>query len=449
MGSLNNIVSVAISRLTSTPSRAGFGTGAFLSEDAGFENRTKVYSSLAEVTADDFAGADTELAAAAYFGQQLAPPKLTVIKEKSAVVQIMTMTFDADFVASNSILSTVDDVALTPVVFTTDQATTLAAVAAELQGDASITTATATGAREITITFADNVAHTLSVAVTLGASQATGTIATTQYPDEAGTLTETLSEAIDRDNDWYALGIYSRLDADITEVSDYLQGIGSANPKLFFAQSDDVAILDSADSGDIASITQAKANFRTSIWYHALDAEYLEMALMGGQLPNDPGSITWAYKTLSLVTVDDLLDSEKNAAHDKAANTYDTVASVNITEEGKVSDSPFEWIDVIRGIDWLKTNMAADLYEILLNSPKLPYSSLGISQVKNSIINRLRLAQDQGILTLDTEPTVTVPEILDVSAADKANRVLNDVTFTGVLAGAIQKINVQGTVTLT
>ena len=448
MGSLQNIVNVQISRLTSTPSRAGFGTGAFISEDAGFQNRTKVYSSYQEVVSDTFAGADLQAAAAAYFGQQLAPTKLTAIKRKSAVVQIMTLTFDEDFVASNSILSTVDGVDLTPVVFTSDQATTLAAVAAEIQTDASVTTATVTDTREITVTFADNDAHTLASVVTLGASQPVGTVVTTQYPDEAGTLTETLTEAIDENNDWYALCIYSRLDADITEVSDYIQAQGSGNPKLFFAQSSDAAILDSADSADIASITQAKANFRTSIWYHADDTEYLDMGVIGGQLPTDPGSITWAYKTISGVTVDSLLDSQKNAAFAKAANTYDTVSSVNITEEGKVSDSPFEWIDVIRGLDWLQTNMAADLYELLLQNPKISYDSAGLSLIRATMLNRLTLAQDQGVLSLDVQPTATVPDILDVSNSDKQNRVLNDAVFTGVLAGAIQKINVQGTVTL-
>jgi hypothetical protein len=275
-----------------------------------------------------------------------------------------------------------------------------------------------------------------------------GTVVTTQYPDEAGTISESLTEAIDENNDWYALCIYSRLDADITEVSDYVQALGTGNPKLFFAQSDASGILDAADSTDIASITQAKANFRTSIWYHADDAEYLDMGVIGGQLPTDPGSITWAYKTVSGVTVDSLLDSQKNAAFGKAANTYDTVASVNITEEGKVSDSPFEWIDVIRGLDWLQVNMAADLYELLLQNPKIAYDSAGLSLVRAAMLNRLTIAQDQGILSLDTPPTATVPDILDVSNADKQNRVLNDAVFTGVLAGAIQKINVQGTVTL-
>lgn len=446
--SIQNIVNVQISRQTSTPSRAGFGTGAFITQDSVFNGRTKIYASAAEVNSDDLAGADLKAAAAAYFGQSLAPTKLTAIKRKADVNQISVMVFDADFVADNSITSAVDGADLTPVVFTTDQATTLAAVAAELAGDASITSATVTGTREITVTFADTTAHTLSVGVTGGASQPTGTVTTTTYPDTDGTLTETLTDAVDSDNDWYALTCYSRNVADVEEVSDWVQGQGSNNPKIYFAQASQADILDGALSTDIASVLQAKANFRTSVWYHATDSEYLDAGVIGGQLPTAAGSITWAYKTVSGVAADTLTDGQKSAADDKACNTYTTEASVNITEEGKLSDSPFEWIDVIRGVDWIQVNMTADLYELLVKLPKIPYDSKGLGLVKGTIQNRLLLAVNQGILTGDTAPTVNVPDLSTIPAADRANRVLNNVTFTGVLAGAIQKINVLGTVTL-
>lgn len=263
------------------------------------------------------------------------------------------------------------------------------------------------------------------------------------------TFTEALAAAIDHNNDWYGLATWTRSKGEIETISDYIQGLGASNPKIYFAQNLDPNMLDPGDSTDIASLLTAKSNFRTSVWYHADNAEFLEMALMGGQLPTLPGSITWAYKSLSTITVDTLTDGQKSAVHGKNANTYDTVASVAITEEGKTSDTASgEWIDVIRGVDWIQVNMSADLYTLLINSPKVPYSTAGISSVKGVIINVLATAQTQGILTLDETPIVTVPDIADVSAGDKGTRTLNNVTFTGILAGAIQKINVQGTVTL-
>lgn len=449
MGSLQNIVNVQITRETTAPTRAGFGTGAFLASDAAFAGRIKEYGSYQEVLDDDFAGAQATAAAAVYFGQDLSPTKLTVIKKGTAdQSQIDDLVFSAALITGNSIVVTLDGVALTAVPFNTDNATTLTDIAAAIQADASVTTAVSDGTDTITVTWADEEIHTISAVVTGGASQATAAATRVQNASTNDTITEALTDAIDQNNDWYGLGIWSRADADILETSSFIQGIGSTNPKLFFAQSDDATILDPTITVDIASQVQALARFRTSVWYHSLDAEYLDMGMLGGQLPTDPGSIQWAYKTVSSVTPDDLTDSQKNAAFAKAANTYTTIAGVNITEQGKVSDSPFEWIDVIRGVDWLTVNIAADLFEVLVNTPKLPYTTNGLGVVKSTILNRLRIAQGQGILTTDSDPVVTVPDITSIPNTDKANRVLNNVTFRGILAGAVIKINVNGTVSL-
>jgi len=442
MGSINSIVNVSITRQTSVPSRAGFGTGAFVSSAATFATATKSYSSYTEMGEDSTVGYDSLAFGAAYFGQQVSPTKLTVIKDAGGTSEVGDMTVTGVLTAADTYDMTLDGVALDQVVFTTDTAGTLTALANKLLEQDSILTAVSDDTDSITITFADVRDHTLTVAVV-----GVPTIAYAATTPAVSDIDASLTAAVSEDNDWYALCQWSRIAADITTTAAWVQAQGNANPKLFFAQSSDAAIVASG-TADIASTLQAAAQYRTSIWYHAIDTEYMDGGVVGGQLPSDPGSITWAYKTVSSVTVDTLSSAEKAFAHGKACNTYDTVASINITEEGKVSDSPFEWIDVIRGVDWLQVNLAADIYTLLVNNPKVPYTTIGIAQVKMVVLNRLRLAQAQGILTTDTEPTVVVPEIGNVSAADKGNRVLNDVTFTGILAGAVQKINVVGTVTL-
>jgi hypothetical protein len=448
--SIQNIVNVQISRQTSVPSRAGFGTGAFLANDTTLSVAAKAYGSVSEMTDDaELTGSEALNAGAAYFGQQVSPPVFTVIKEVVGVAQQATFTFSADLITDNSITMTVDGVAGTPVAFTTDHDTTMAAIASQMDTDfPQITTVVTGGAGSRVLTSTAAVADTDfsgSGAVTGGASQATVAFAITVA---AGGIANSLAAAVAVLNDWYALTAYTRDAADIEEISDWVQAQGSSNPKLYFAQSSDSDILESGVTTDIASKLQSKAAFRTAVSYHSDDTEYMECAWIGGQLPFDPGSIVWAYKTLSLVTVDDLTDGQKAAAHGKACNTYTTEASINITEEGKVSDNPFEWIDVIRGVDWLQVNITADLFTLLVNLRKLPFDSKGLGTVKGTIQNRLTIAQTQGILSSDVRPTVFVPDLADIPAEDKANRTLNGVTFTGVLAGAIQKINVLGTVTL-
>jgi len=443
MGSLNSIVNVSITRQTSVPSRAGFGTGAFVSSAALFATATKSYASLQEMTDDSaLVGYDSLDFGAAYFGQQVSPTKLTIIKDSGGTSEIGEMVVTGVMTAGDKYVMSLDGVLLAEVDFINDASDSLDALATELLKSDQIFSAIGDGVDTVDIVFADVRAHTLNVAVT-----GVPTIAYAATTPGVSDIDASITAAISEDNDWYALCQWSRVAADITSTSALIQGLGNANPKLFFAQTSDADVLTAVDT-DIASTLQALAAFRTSIWHHADDTEYLDGGVIGGQLPSDPGSITWAYKTVSSVTVGGLTSSEKAFAHGKACNTYDSVASVSITEEGKVSDSPFEWIDVIRGLDWVQVNMAADLFTLLVQLPKLAYDTAGIALVGATVSSVLSRAQAQSILSVDSDPVVVLPLIGDIPAVDKANRVLNGVTFSAVLARAVQKINVQGTVTL-
>lgn len=95
--------------------------------------------------------------------------------------QVQTLNFSGNFVTGNSIALTVNGVALTPVPFNTDNATTVADLAAAIQATAPVATATGTGANQITATAVvdgDEVAFT-GFLVTGGASQPTVTITET------------------------------------------------------------------------------------------------------------------------------------------------------------------------------------------------------------------------------------------------------------------------------
>lgn len=88
--------------------------------------------------------------------------------------------FNIDFVASNSIVATINGVPLTPVVFSVNQATTIAAVATAIALNAAVASATVTGARQITVVFHAGGTNTVnSIVTTLGVSQPTDTITET------------------------------------------------------------------------------------------------------------------------------------------------------------------------------------------------------------------------------------------------------------------------------
>lgn len=303
---------------------------------------------------------------------------------KQSIAHIQTLTFDGDFVTGNTINLKIDGTAIAQVTFDTDQATTIGLLAQSIQNNASIDTASVTDTKELTITgksLGDLVAIT-EITVASGASQASGTLATTQDPH-----------------------------------------------------------------GNIANKLKAKNYDRTILIYTSTSNNEVEAAWVGLLAPEPPGSITWAFKQLKGVSADTLTDSEKASVHSKNANTFTTVGGVNITEKGTVIGSG-EFIDIIRGTDFLQARMEERIFGALSSSKKIPYTNAGIDVFRSIINGVLQLGIDQGILANSPVPVVAAPDISAVDAADKSARTLRNITFTATFAGAIHKVSVQGNISV-
>lgn len=119
-------------------------------------------------------------------------PSDDVFIRQSVEPEIFTITWDGDFVALNAINGTVAGVAIAQTIFSVDQATTIAAVAAAIQALESVATATVTDTREITVTGAvdgtDLSSSGTAFTVTLGAGQAADTIANVSGPSDGTDL---------------------------------------------------------------------------------------------------------------------------------------------------------------------------------------------------------------------------------------------------------------------
>ena len=261
-------------------------------------------------------------------------------------------------------------------------------------------------------------------------------------PDGDDTLSAALDAAVEVDNDWYVLTAATRVKVDQLELSNWVQARANSNPKLYFCQSPDSAILDSNDTTDIASQVMLASNDRTIVCYKE-DTEEFVGAWLGKQLPEDPGSTVWAFKTLSSITPDAHTPSGLAAAFDKKCNIYQRIAGINMTNNGTTAT---EYIDTMRGIDWLVSTITTNLFSYIVNQPKIPFTDEGVSAVKANIQDSLQLGIDKEVLAGTIK--VSAPLVSTVSDANKANRVLPDVSFEGVLAGAIQKVIIKGVVTL-
>jgi len=265
------------------------------------------------------------------------------------------------------------------------------------------------------------------------------------------TITAGLNAIQSATQDWYAWiiippGTY----ADEVKLA---AAWNETQKKIFFQSTADPNVLDSGDVTDLAYFFQNLSYDRTVSIYHPNSQDetpagtpaWMESGWPGEALPYDPGSQTWAYKTISGVASYGLTSAERTAALDKACNIYTSTAGVNVTEEGVVASG--EYIDIIRGLDWLEARLQEAIFTELVNKRKIPYTNEGIALIENAVRGVLSAAAAAGIL-IEESIEVTVPALADISDTDKLNRNLPDVDFVATVQGAIHKVEINGTVTV-
>jgi len=268
--------------------------------------------------------------------------------------------------------------------------------------------------------------------------------------DGSETWTQAM-DAIKQDSDaWYGFAIGNRTLSFLEEVADWSE----ANKKLFLISDDDSNII--SGTGDIAEYIETNNYDRSLVLYHP-DADltasdpYAEMAWAGFMFTYDPGFATWCHKRLSAVPAYQLTDGQRTTALGKNANLFEEIAGVDVTRFGTVGSG--EYIDIIRGTDWLEARIQERVYTVLLNNPKLPFTDQGIQAVVGEVVGALQEAVTVQLLAPPDEEgnpsfVVTYPRASEVSAADKAARLLPDINFTAKYAGAIHKTEINGTISL-
>lgn len=200
----------------------------------------------------------------------------------------------------------------------------------------------------------------------------------------------------------------------------------------------------------ITSVTTGGATQPTATITYSTTDEWADCAWFGRQFPKDPGSSTWKFKSLTGVVANGsttgkpyLTTSELNTLFGKEGNGYNLIAGIGITENGTVGSG--EYIDVIRGVDWLKARIQTLVFTPLIQLNKVPYTDAGIQIV----VTQLKAALQEGVdADFISDYEVTFPEVADISQTDKAARLLPDVNFTATLAGAIHKVEINGVVAL-
>lgn len=434
---LSDIVSLTLSTQTASATRAGYGVPLVLAADAqaGFTERVRTYTDLTGVLADFAVTTATYKQCAKVFAQETRPPSIKVGRLALPPTQRFAVTPTA--VNSTVYSGTLNGL---PWSYTSDGTATVAEIITGIKAAIdALAQAVTTSDQTTYLRVLANVAgafHALTVNDDTGSK-----LALAQDHADPGAATDLAAIALES-SDWYCVLNPFNSGAMALAISNWVE----SNEKLFVAATCDTPVANLSSGADTTSIAYtARANLRTAIIYHRDASQFADAGWAGAVLPLDPGSETWAFKTLAGVTTQTLTATQRTNLVAKHVNFYETIAGLNLTNQGKVVGN--EWIDVIRFRDWLKTNMQADILEALANNDKIPFTDAGIAVIAGKIRARLKAGVEVGGLSPDPAPRVTVPLASAVSTSDKGTRTLTGVKFDAVLAGAIQAVTISGTLT--
>lgn len=434
MANLDSIVTVNITVQDSAPTQAGFGTPMILTHESPFgPELIRSYTDTTSMVSDGFSATGATVAAATnIFAQN---PKVTEIKvgRRGSAATVMTRVVTVTTVLDSTVYTvTINGTAFS---FTSDATATAAEISLGL------TTAINLGSEPVTavdgvgfLTLTEDVAGVL-----FGLTYSFDILTSDDTTTDAG-ITADYAAVKAEDDDFFGVGMTSSSTLETEALSTAVE----ADRKIFGANSHDSDILTNT-SGNLFEVCALAARNRTYLIYNLDNFDFAGLAWMGERLPSNPGSSTWAFKTISNVVVDPLSNTQITNIETNDGNHYTRTAGINITLQGTMCSGRF--IDITRGIDFIQARMQEALFGQLVNTEKVPYTQIGVGSLETIVRAQLSQAVRLGILAASPEFTVTVPDVLDpsqVSTTDKTTRNLPGMTFTGTLAGAIHSMTLNG-----
>lgn len=437
---LANLITTVITLDTTRAARDGFGIPMVIGTHTNFAGNAKEYTARADMLTDGFLSTDPEVKAFdAFMGQTPRPSKVVVGKRSAPVAQSVQInidgTTDGDFTATiNGVAHTFAAVAQTA---TQIKDGLIAAIDA---GSEPVTTATVdTDTLSVT---ADNAGEPFTLIVT---DSTTPADISTSSPVANNGLFEDLVLVKAANNTWYAWTEDTRSEFNIMEGARWTE----PETKIFFPQTDDADVL-TATAGNVLARLQAFNYVRTAYTHHDDDTEWLEAAELGKMLPKDPGSANWAWQTLAGVPADVYTQTEVANLITQNGNWAEKMVTVEYLNGITVGG---QYIDIIRGRDWLISNINIDFVDALVSADKIPLTQEGIEICRTVLEGRLRKAVRQGIvvdgsfeidallINDDGSATAFVPD------SDKAIRHIQ-LTFRATVQGAISTLDIVGTLTI-
>jgi len=487
---ISTVASVSIVIGATFPARAGFGTLNIVTKETGvigIAERIRSYNNLDGVVADWPSNSEVVAAATAYFSQQPKPTTLKVstryeadqsaqlrgggVVDNAVNLALFTPISDGSFTISID----GDPQDITGLNFTVD--TDLTEVADAIQtalqavGSGGYTAATCvhTTDRFFIESGTTGVSSTISFLTEVSPASGTDISSLLEMRSGQGTKVdgiagETITASLDAiqnvNEDWYGLSFTKEVrDLVIINAENAVDAAASwseARVKVFVNTSNDIDVLDSVTTTDIASVLKAANYRRTMTTFSSFPDQYPSASIVGRAFTvnfDQPNStITLKFKQMPGITVEDLSQNQKSVLDSKNANALIVIGASDMFAESFMADGVF--FDEVHGVDWLTNAIETNEFGYLLTrATKVPYTNKGVAALEQQLIKALDEGVRNGLLApgftidgrfLPNGYETTVIPVEDISASSKTARDYPGLSFIAIGAGAIHSTQING-----
>lgn len=261
--------------------------------------------------------------------------------------------------------------------------------------------------------------------------------------DSEDTIADALDELLQTRSGWYLLMITERDKTSLAAAGAW----ALANERLFVGCTTDLTAL------------SERNNIREAYLIHDGAAAFPEAAWVGEALPYSIGEITWKWRTPTGAVASGFTLTQLNTIRSGKGQTLSERSGVVYSDEGITTGG--EYIDTIMARDFVKARLGEALFSLFINSKKVPFDGTGAAMIDSALREVFQLCGRQGIIGKVEEEadreysdegvymyTLSVPSRSEVPSADRAARKWSGITFLFVIAGAVHKTAISGTITV-
>lgn len=276
------------------------------------------------------------------------------------------------------------------------------------------------------------------ISVAFGQQPSVGTVMVSYVDTEgasAGIVGSDIQDMYEYESNWIGYCSVFETEADVENQATKLLALGK-----FYS------ILTS-DSSFAPTVNDYTAMWHTGTAYGTWSSStntsgrWANVASLSYFLAVTQGTYNPAFKKLQGIDSKQYTATEETTLRANNLNQYSEIGGQAVTWDGK-NGSGTGYIDTYLGAIYLQIRLTEDLMNLMIQSPKIPYTDPGIATVGSVISNRLTQMTTDGYLDKNRPFTVNLPKAS--SLTDKASRNLPGVSFIAYTSGAINTIEIQG-----